>query len=146
MCHANPGNGGTDMTSSFQSLAELRDLLDALCEETITATQMQRLEELVLTHPEAEAYYVQYMGLYADLARHVAAVPVTTVESLRGRIAGISTVPGREVSAATSPVSPRIRYSLWGALGLTGVAAGLLIALALPWQRARDDTTSTEPG
>ena len=35
----------------FQESDELRVLLDALCEETITAEQMRRLEELVLGHP-----------------------------------------------------------------------------------------------
>ena len=38
----------------FQDLAELRALLDALCEESITPEQVGRLEELVLAHPEAE--------------------------------------------------------------------------------------------
>ena len=35
---------------------ELRALLDALCEETISPEQVRRLEELVLGHPEAEAF------------------------------------------------------------------------------------------
>jgi hypothetical protein len=47
---------------------ELLDLLDALCDGAITVEQMQRLEELVLTDPEAEALCVQYMSLFADLA------------------------------------------------------------------------------
>ena len=51
---------------------ELQALLDALCEESISAEQIGRLEQLVLGHPEAEARYVQYMSLVADLSRHFA--------------------------------------------------------------------------
>jgi hypothetical protein len=58
------------MTRPFRESAELRALLDALCEESITAEQLRRLEELVLNHPEAEACYVQYLSLHADLASH----------------------------------------------------------------------------
>src|SRR5262249_21315413 len=83
---ARPGNGETVMTEPFRDLAELRALLDALCEETITAEQMRRLEELVLAHPEAEAHYVQYLSLYADLARHFAGPPVTAERALRERL------------------------------------------------------------
>ena len=61
------------MTRPFAESDELRTLLDAVCEERITPDQLRRLEHLVLTHPEAEAYYVQYMSLSADLARHFAA-------------------------------------------------------------------------
>ena len=57
------------MTPPFPHFQELQRLLDALCEESITAGQMRRLEELILRHPEAEALYVQYVGLVADLAR-----------------------------------------------------------------------------
>jgi hypothetical protein len=63
------------MTRETDEIAELRGLLDALCEESITAAQVRRLEELVLARPEAEAYYVQYMGLYAALGRHYAGRP-----------------------------------------------------------------------
>ena len=56
------------MTLPSPQLKELQRLLDALCEEAITATQMSRLEELLLAHPEAEAFYVRYVGMYADLA------------------------------------------------------------------------------
>src|SRR6516162_2906295 len=62
------------MTQEPLDFAELRGLLDALCEETITAEQLARLEHLLLTHVEAEAYYVQHMSQLADLARHFGAV------------------------------------------------------------------------
>jgi hypothetical protein len=55
---------------------ELLALVDALCEETITGEQMQRLEEMVLTDPQAAALYVQYMRFFADLECHFSRRPV----------------------------------------------------------------------
>ena len=55
------------MTQPLPDFGALQPLLDALCEETITAAQLRRLEDLVLGHPEAEAYYVRYMAFCADL-------------------------------------------------------------------------------
>ncbi len=106
-------------------LSELRGLLDALCEETITAEQMRRLEEILHQHPEAEAYYVQYLSQYADLARHFTA----TAAQMRRRLAVA------EKAGETPAPRKRRRRSTWllaGALALTGLAAALLIALLLP--------------
>ena len=60
------------MTPGSPEFAELQALLNAVCEEAATPEQMQRLEEVVLADPAAEAYYVQYMSFYADLIRGVA--------------------------------------------------------------------------
>jgi hypothetical protein len=57
------------MTPPFPHFGELQSLLDALCEEAITAGQMRRLEDLVLRDPEAEAFYLQYVGMVAGLHR-----------------------------------------------------------------------------
>jgi hypothetical protein len=57
------------MAQPFPDFDELQGLLDALCEESLTGEQMGRLEGLLLGHPEAEAYYVQYLALHADLTR-----------------------------------------------------------------------------
>src|SRR5262245_57607596 len=115
------------MTRPFHELAELRSLLDALCEESITPEQVRRLEELVLTHPEAEAHYVQFMSLHADLVGHFGVLPGPTEQSLRDRA---GTAP-QEAAAVTLPVLPRRGMFIQGALVLAGVAAGLLLALAL---------------
>jgi hypothetical protein len=113
------------MTRLFREFAELRALLDALCEETITPEQARRLEELILTHAEAEAYYVQYMSLYADLARQFAAPPGSREQALRERLAVVQ----------AGPRARRGRRLLRrAALGLAGLAAGLLLALTL-WPR-----------
>src|SRR6516225_3328148 len=98
-------------------LAELRSLLDALCEESISAEQLRRLEELVLSHPDAEAYYVQYMYLYADLSRAKHVKPV------------------REPVQAVKAGSPwrRRRMLVWGSVGLTGLVAAGLLLMAGMW-------------
>jgi ferric-dicitrate binding protein FerR (iron transport regulator) len=125
------------MTHPFDAFAELRDLLDALCEEAITPEQVRRLEELVLAHPEAEAYYVQYMALYADLDRHFSVLPATTEQALRDRLgAGLADNRGKQSSQATTETRPidarrRRRLGRWGSLGLSALAAGLLLALVL---------------
>jgi hypothetical protein len=125
------------MTSPFPGFTELRGLLDALCEESITAEQMRRLEELVLAHPEAEAYYVQYMSLFADLSRHFAALPGTTAESLRARVRATEDKPASsQADKERKPSVRRFPFPLSGRLpvSLSALAAGLLLALAL-WPR-----------
>jgi len=67
------------MTPESPIIAELQPLLDRLCDESITPEQVQRLEELVLNHPEAEAHYIQFMSFYADLIHHVAGLPEPVV-------------------------------------------------------------------
>lgn len=49
--------------------AELRVLLEALCEESITPEQMARLEAMMMADPEAETIYLEFMHLQADLLR-----------------------------------------------------------------------------
>ena len=63
------------MTPESPIIAELKPLLDALCEESISPDQMKRLEELVLNHPEAEAHYIQFMSFYADLIGQMGGLP-----------------------------------------------------------------------
>ncbi|MBY0459135.1 MAG: hypothetical protein K2V38_17505, partial [Gemmataceae bacterium] len=65
----------TPDTPESPILAELQPLLDALCEEVITPEQVNRLEELVLMHPEAEAHYIRFMSFHADLIAQVAGLP-----------------------------------------------------------------------
>jgi hypothetical protein len=138
------------MTEPFREMAELRGLLDALCEETITAEQMRRLEELVLTHPEAEAHYVQYLSLYADLVRHFAASPAPAEQTLRERLGAAQPEAERGAQAPKSvvglsaPAGRRRRFLLWGTFGVAGLAAGLLLVLA-QGHRPTVDATSSNP-
>ncbi len=121
------------MTLPDGPLADLRPLLDALCEGVITPEQMRRLEELINGHPEAEAYYVQYMSLFAQLSRQFAAPPVTAEQSLRGRI------------ARHDPPRRRRRLAAWGGLGLVGLAAGVLAVVLLGPPRPPDVVTPPNP-
>jgi hypothetical protein len=128
------------MTGSFQDFSELRGLLDALCEESITAEQVKRLEELVLAHPEAEAFYVQYMSLFADLSRHFLAAQGTAGQTLLNRLTAQPPAAAKETPGR--PVRKSGRFAVWGGrrarfvlTAALGLAAGLLIALFLPGQR-----------
>jgi hypothetical protein len=125
----------------FEDFGELRGLLDALCEEAITPEQMRRLEELVLGHPEAEAYYLQYMGQYAELARHFVDLPGLEEPS--------DTAPPAGRGRTAPPPAPRVRRRTWvafgGGLGLAGLAAGLLLALLLPRPRSQDVVPPAAP-
>jgi hypothetical protein len=112
--------------------AELRGLLDALCEETITGEQMARLEEILLRRPEAEAYYVQYMSLYADLARQFAAAPATAPG-----VAG-STVNPPAVRPAPAPAR---RWRRWTKAVVVGAVAAALAAALLVALRSKTPMT-----
>jgi hypothetical protein len=76
------------VTCPADEFDELRALIDALCEELITAEQVQRLETIVLSRPDAEAFYVQSMSQFAELSRRFAGRPAAAEQSLRDRLAG----------------------------------------------------------
>ncbi|HEX3451141.1 MAG TPA: hypothetical protein VHS97_23000 [Isosphaeraceae bacterium] len=59
------------MTLEPERLNELPRLLEALCEERITPEEAARLEALVLADPRAEALYITYLTMQADLAREI---------------------------------------------------------------------------
>ena len=59
------------MTPEPECSDELRRLLEAVCEERITPEEAARLEELVLADPRAEALYITYLTMQADLVREI---------------------------------------------------------------------------
>jgi hypothetical protein len=113
------------MNHPFPERDELRALLDALCEETIRAEQLRRLEALVLSRPEAEAFYVEYLRLHADLCLRFAGLPSAGAAPFLGRLGAAADV--RRPPLGTPPRS----FWLRGLLGLSGLAAALLLALVL---------------
>jgi hypothetical protein len=117
------------MTPSFPEFPEMRSLLDALCEESITAEQMARLEGLVLARPEAEAYYVQYMSLYADLVGQFGALPAKIEQSLRGRVPETAAPTAGKKPSPAAPLRTRLVVGV--VVGLAAAAAGLLLVLTL---------------
>jgi hypothetical protein len=122
-------------------LAKLQALLDALCEETLTSQQLGGLEALLLAHPEAEAYYVQYMSQQADLARYFAAQPCAAEKTLRQRLGEApATVevqqPALGAEAVTAPCRPQWfagHRFLW--TGLAALAGAVLAAALLTGRR-----------
>ena len=116
---------------------ELRGLLDALCEQTITPEQAERLEELVMSHPEAEALYVQYLSLHADLATHLAALPCPTEQALHQRAAD-------KAPARAKAWRPRRYVVAASLLGLAAAAAVLAAsAITATVQAGRQPGTSS---
>ena len=100
------------------TLLELRELLDSLCEESITAERMARLEALILADPEAEALYVQFMSMHADLHRHFGADSPAN-QRLRQHAASMTAMPA--TSDATAIARPRIPAKLRRRAMLVGV-------------------------
>jgi hypothetical protein len=121
------------MSRLSRELAELRRLLDALCEETITADQVQRLEDLVCGHPEAEAYYIQYMSLHADLSRRFAVLPAgSDSQGATRSVPNPERQPAEARSGRERVVVRQRRRLVWGSvLALSGLAAGFVVAIVL---------------
>ena len=120
------------MIPPIPELAELQTLLDALCEESITPEQVRRLEELVRTHPAAEAFYVQYLSFYADLIGHFGVLPAMTTGALRERL---SAAPSqRELGLHQDRPAPRRSRWFWVPMSLSSLAAGVLLVWVL-WPR-----------
>ncbi len=90
------------MTRGPDRFDELRGLLEALCEDTITPNQVARLESLVLADPEAEIHYITYMQMQVDLLREFGAIPPRPDAGCRGRTEG---EVGSEVEAADRPAA-----------------------------------------
>ncbi|MBA4187852.1 MAG: alpha-2-macroglobulin [Planctomycetaceae bacterium] len=90
------------MNPASPVIAELQTLLDKLCEESISPEEVQRLEELVLNHPEAETHYIQFISFYADLIHHVSGLPEPVV---RDRVK--PTQPEKAFSHLDSKTSPQ---------------------------------------
>jgi hypothetical protein len=55
------------MSPAADGFAELREILEALCEERLTAAQTVRLEELALHDTSARRFYLEYIELHGNL-------------------------------------------------------------------------------
>lgn len=121
------------MNESFDE-SELRGLLDALVEGDIAPAQMQRLETLVLGRPEAEAYYVQYLSMVADLQRRLAPAQRSPWP----------TEPRERPASEARVDQPRARMPLL-ALIATGLAAALLLGLLGLWRSTTAAPALEEP-
>jgi ferric-dicitrate binding protein FerR (iron transport regulator) len=110
------------MSSTWQGFEELQPLCEAAIEERLTPEQLQRLEQLVLEHPEARRLYVEYLHQHASLRWSVAEPALLAMPR---------PVPP-EPAARTVPIRGHAR-TFWKRLGIaaTGVAAAAVLALAI---------------
>ncbi|QDU39961.1 hypothetical protein Mal4_43150 [Maioricimonas rarisocia] len=114
---------------------ELNRLVDALCEGTLTAAQMQQLESMVLGSAEARARYLDQIELHGLLHWDAA----NGVRQGNGVVATAS--KGRSAASSKAPVSRRRAGIGWA------VAAGLLIAVVavVPWLARQTGTGQPDP-
>ena len=85
------------MSPAADGFVELREILEALCEERLTAAQTVRLEELALHDTAARRYYLEYIELHGNLHWDAA----------QGRLAGEHEVLFAEEEPEPTPRSRR---------------------------------------
>lgn len=119
------------MRTGPERLAELRSLLDALCEGSSTPDQVARIESLVLHDPEAEAFYIHYMQVHGALVREFGnrATGTLAVGDGPGAHAEAARAPGPS-GAGREPRRPwggrRSRSLAWAAAAVVAAAVGSL--------------------
>jgi hypothetical protein len=116
----------------FPELEELHGLLDALCEDRITAAEIARLEELVLTRPEAEVYYVQYLGMFAEVSHLLSRTPALNEAVLRDRLGASDTAVNLTPADQNDGRPGWRRY--WAAAAGLAITASALLWWAAPWR------------
>jgi hypothetical protein len=133
------------MTPAHLDFTELRSLLDALCDESIAAEQLRRLEELLLAHAEAEAFYVQYMSQQADLMRHFANVSAAAERSL-GQTPAAVPAPAPRAPTDKPAVALSRHWPVWqrglALASLGALAAAVVLALTRPSPSPVEQATS----
>lgn len=115
------------MNEAFPHRDELQNLLNALVEERITQEEMQRLEGLVLTDPEAEAYYVQFMSMHAELASQFDRFPSPAATTLRER----AETPQPKATSAPVAAPLWFRRVWWTGVAFVATAAAILVIFSL---------------
>lgn len=97
--------------------SELTDLLEALCEDRMTADQRARLEQAVIHDAQARRLYVDYIGLHGMLHWDAAK--------------GAETITPAPAPARSAPRPRSWRYIAAGSVSI--VTAALLVVLAAPY-------------
>ena len=110
------------MSFTPDQAAELRELLEALCEEQITPEQIARLEAIVLADPRAEEFCITYMAIQADLVRGIGAHEGSLVVERAGA--------GPVAPAEIRPAARTGRHWLW-VQWVLAAAASIVAALTL---------------
>jgi hypothetical protein len=114
--------------------AELRSLVEALCEETITAPQMERLEALVAADPDAEAFYITYLHMQACLVREFGATTPQFGDGGQGPPGSVEGGAGGPAPVAVPDVRPvRGRRSVRLGYVAAALALAATVGLAGAW-------------
>jgi hypothetical protein len=116
------------MTRGPDRLDEVRTLLEALCEETITPEQMARLEGLILADPAAEAFYIEFMHMQAGFLREFGGASPGLGEAGAGP-ASPAGPPGPAAALGPAPPPGRRPSSRRPWLPWTIAAAACLVSL-----------------
>ena len=123
------------MIPANESPTELESLLDGLCEDRLSAGDASRLEQLVLSSPEARWQYLTYLDLhgtlYWDAAGAGSAEPLSSQEIPVYQAPDITMLPASALAASKS-VSRRRLPQFIGA-----IAACLALVVAGIWQANR---------
>ncbi len=128
------------MTFRPDPFAELRALIEALCEDSISPAQMTRLEELVLADPLAEEFYITYLHMQAELLREFGVSAPQFAEDGRGPSAAAEANPAAVGPGEAAPAVDRstrrpAALGPWPAARLVAAVLVLAatVALVLPW-------------
>lgn len=117
---------------------ELIDLLDALCEERLTAEQAARLERLVLRDRAARKLYLDYLHLHGTLLWDAAHDDGVVAPSEQPAVN-----PSPAAAIAAAPVADRRRARRAWILTIAGTACLVAIAL-LAWRLGPTDEAAPQ--
>ena len=124
------------MSKKEVKLAELSLLMEALCEESLSLSEQERLEEIVLSDPDAMQFYLNYSHLHGTLHWDQA----QGAEELIPEATPVSEV---ELPAVSPPASARRRQFVPS--GLTAACAlGLIVFVWTAWVREPQQTAVVE--
>lgn len=115
------------MSKREVQLAELSLLMEALCEERLTPAEQTRLEEIVLSDPEAMQFYLNYSHLHGTLHWDQA-------QGAEEAIPEASPVSETELTVTPRSASPGRRKYLVPGL-TTACALGLMVLVGVAWFR-----------
>ena len=123
--------------------SELSELMEALCDDRMSQTQADRLEELVLSSRESRQFYLEYIDLHGTLHWDTAlsgggdqGLPVADAagETGKSQIATVQAGPPRGVDRATSDGGATVTSRgqiRWSAATALLLAASILVGLGL---------------
>jgi hypothetical protein len=118
-------------------IAEMRPLMEALCEDRLAPDEAARLEQLVLTSTTARWYYIRYVDLHGSLYWNTAGAG--SADALSADAIPVSTVGVQDAPVAMPAPVPASRVHTRGAASRRAatvvVAACACVVIVLGWSR-----------